>query len=67
MSSTYPVSPLFLFTVYAWRGREEQFPNARLYEGPAGEGAFTMSPYCQACQRLYEKWLDARSKEQGRA
>lgn len=61
--STYPVSPLFLFTSYAWRGRWHLFPNAKLYEEPAGEGTCSMSTYCQACQRLYEDWLNNSREE----
>ena len=58
MTLTYPVFPHFLFTAYAWRGEEWQFPNAKLFEAAGEEGSFTMSVFCEQCQRLYEQWLN---------
>jgi hypothetical protein len=63
MLSRYPVPSNFLFCVYAWWGHEEQFPNARLFSGGSEEDAYCMSPYCQECQRVYEKWSSAFLRE----
>lgn len=59
MRSRYPVDPHFLFTTYIWRGREERFPNAKLYDGGTEENCFSMSLYCEEYQRLYEEWSQA--------
>jgi hypothetical protein len=66
MSSRYPVHSDFLFIEYIWKGgHAERFPNAKLYDGGTEEDHFSMSPYCEECQRLYEEW--SRAFLQGRS
>ncbi|MGH7135567.1 MAG: hypothetical protein ACREHD_07495, partial [Pirellulales bacterium] len=36
-SGSYPISDTHFFTVYAWRGRESKFPNAKLFEATGSE------------------------------
>lgn len=68
MSSRYPVHPNFLFIEYIWKGgHSERFPNAKLFGGGTEENNFSMSPYCEECQRLYEEWSLAFLRERGLA
>ena len=57
LSAKYSVSANFLFTVYAWRGQQSKFPNAKLFEAYGNEETFGMSSFCPKCQEAFEDWL----------
>jgi hypothetical protein len=59
MSSRYSVSANFLFTIYAWRGHESLFPNAKLFEALNEKDAAGTTTFCTSCQEVYERWLNS--------
>jgi hypothetical protein len=57
LSAKYPMSANFLLTVYAWRGHESKFPNAKLYEAHSADDISGRGSFCPKCQEAFERWL----------